>query len=464
MTPMNPELERAAELAAEYLGALDERPVSHEPDPEELRARLQKELTDEGLPGLEVLEELCADTAEGLLHTQSARFFGWVIGGALPVSIAADWLASTWDQNAAAYACSPSASVVEDVVASWVKELLGLPTRASYAFVTGCQMAHVTALAAARQRMLADRGWSVEEEGLAGSPPIRVLAGTHHETLVRALRMLGIGTRALVPVATEEDGTLDVADLEARLAEDGEAPTIVALAAGDLNRGCFDPFEAACDVAHAHGAWVHVDGAFGLWAAASQRLRHHVRGVEKADSWATDAHKWLNVPYDSGLAFVADTEAHRAALSIGVGYRIEVPGVRDQIEWNPEWSRRARGFPLYAALRTLGRDGVARMIEGSCDRARELVDLLSQLPGVEVLAEPLINQGLVRFLDPAGEHDARTEELIRRINVSGEAWFGPTTWNGMRVMRVSVSNFRTSAEDVERAARAVAGVLSDFAG
>ena len=450
-----PELERAAELAAEYLDTLDKNKISEEPDPQALRDRLQKELTDEGLPPLQVIEELAEDARDGSLNTANGRFYGWVIGGSVPVSIAADWLTSTWDQNAAAYACAPAASVIEDVVGEWLKDLLGLPQQSSYAFVTGCQMAHVTALAAARHRVLADKGWSAETQGLAGSPPIRVLVGEHHETLLRALRLLGIGTDAVVRVAVLDDGTIDIDALRAELERHPDMPTIVSLAAGDLNRGAFDPFDAVCDLAHAHNAWVHIDGAFGLWAAASPRYRHLVQGYEKADSWATDAHKWLNVPYDSGIAFVADPESHKAAMTMPAAYKIDVENVRDQIEWGPEWSRRARGIPLYAALRTLGRSGVAGIVESCCVLTRELVSRLGSLAGVEVLAEPVINQALVRFLDPDGDHDARTDAVIKRINEDGDAWFGPTTWNGMRVMRISLSNFRTTAEDIDRTVAAI---------
>ncbi|MCW8924930.1 MAG: aminotransferase class V-fold PLP-dependent enzyme, partial [Xanthomonadales bacterium] len=442
---LNSELKRAAELAAEYIDSFDHQKVSIETDPDKLRGRLRKELTNTGLPPLQVIDELAEDAREGLLNTGSGRFFGWVIGGGIPVTIAADWLTSAWDQNAAAFACSPSAAIIEDVAADWLKDILGLPQHASFAFVTGCQMAHVTALAAARHRILADKGWSVEIQGLAGSPPIRVIVGEHHETLLRALRHLGIGTAAVVQVAMHDDGTIDVNALETELARNPDMPTIVSLAAGDLNRGAFDPFDEACDLAHTHGAWVHIDGAFGLWVASSPRLRHLVKGVEKADSWATDAHKWLNVPYDSGVAFVADTEAHKSAMSIPAAYKVEVDNVRDQIDWGPEWSRRARGIPIYAALRTLGRSGVAQVIERCCDLTRELVSKLAELPGVEVLSAPVINQGLVRFIDSNGDHDARTDEVINRVNESGEAWFGPTVWKGMRVMRISLSNFRTTA-------------------
>lgn len=456
---MNPVLQRAAELAAAHIESFDSHRVSHEPDPEALKAKLRKELTADGLPPLQVIEELAEDARDGLMQSAGGRFFGWVIGGTIPVSLAADWLTSAWDQNAAAYACSPSAAIIEEVVADWLKDILGLPQHASYAFVTGCQMAHVTALAAARHKVLADRGWSVEQQGLAGSAPIRVLLGEHHETVLRALRHLGIGTDAVVQVALKEDGTIDVDALKTEFAKDPDAPTIVTLAAGDLNRGAFDPFEEVCDIAHAHGAWVHVDGAFGLWVASSQRFRHLVKGIERADSWATDAHKWLNVPYDSGVAFVADSDSHRISMTIPVAYKVEVDNVRDQFEWGPEWSRRARGIPIYAALRTLGRNGVAEIIERCCDLTQDIVRKLGELPGVEVLTTPIINQGLVRFLDPRGDHDARTEEVIDRINNSGEAWFGPTMWHGMRVMRISLSSFRTTGKDIDRAVAAVRRAL-----
>jgi len=456
---VNPELERAAELAAEYIESFDHQKVSEDPDPQALRDKLGKELTTDGLPPLKVINELAEDAKHGLLNSAGGRFFGWVIGGGIPVSVAADWLTSAWDQNAAAYACSPSAAIIEEVVAGWLKNILGLPQHASYAFVTGCQMAHVTALAAARHKVLADKGWSAERQGLAGSPPIRVLVGEHHETLLRALRHLGIGTDAVVQVAMKHDGTMDVAALKTELDKNPDMPTIVSLAAGDLNRGVFDPFSEVCDLAHEHNAWVHIDGAFGLWVASSPRYRHLVKGIEMADSWATDAHKWLNVPYDSGIAFVADPESHKIAMAIPAAYKVEVDNVRDQFEWGPEWSRRARGIPLYAVLRTLGRNGVAEMIERCCDLTRDFVLKLGELPGVEVLSAPVINQGLVRFLDPDGDHDKRTDEVIDRINESGEAWFGPTVWHDMRVMRISLSNFRTTSDDIERAFVAVKAAM-----
>jgi glutamate/tyrosine decarboxylase-like PLP-dependent enzyme len=456
---VNPELKRAAEIAAEYIESLDHQKVSEELNPEALRDRLYKQLTPDGLPPLQVINELAEDARDGLLNSANGRFFGWVIGGGIPVSIAADWLTSAWNQNAAAYACSPSAAIVEEVVADWLKDILGLPQQASYAFVTGCQMAHVTALSAARHKVLADKGWSAENQGLAGSPPIRVLVGEHHETLLRALRHLGIGTDAVVQVEQKDDGTINVAALKTELEKNPDMPTIVSLAAGDLNRGAFDPFDAVCDLAHEYGAWVHIDGAFGLWVASSERYCHLVKGIEKADSWATDAHKWLNVPYDSGIVFVADSESHKIAMTIPAPYVVEVDNLRNQFEWGPEWSRRARGIPLYAALRTLGRNGVGEMIERCCDLTRDFVQELGEMPGIEVLTTPVINQGLVRFLDPDGDHDTRTNEIITRINASGEAWFGPTQWHGMRVMRISLSNFRTTPDDIERAVAAIKAAM-----
>jgi glutamate/tyrosine decarboxylase-like PLP-dependent enzyme len=455
---MYPELERAAQLASKYLQTLDDCRIDDALEPEKLRDRLAKELTIEGVPSEQVIEELFNDAGAGLLNTSSGRFFGWVIGGALPVSIAAEWLTAAWDQNAGASALSPSAAVVEEVAGRWLKDILRIPQKASFGFVTGCQMAHFTALAAARHRVLGDKGWDVEAQGLAGSPPIRVLVGEHHETILRALRQLGIGTNAVVQVAKKDDGTIDVDALKSELAKTAAAPTIVSLAAGDLNRGAFDDFDAACDVAHEHGAWVHVDGAFGLWVAASERFRHLVNGIDKADSWAMDAHKWLNVTYDIGFVFVADEDAHRSSMTISAAYKVETP-VRDQYEWGPEWSRRARGFAVYATLRALGRQGVSNMVERCCDHAKSLVRQLGQLPNVEVVATPIINQGLVRFLSPGGDHDAHTRHVIECVNATGEAWFGPTRYGDKTVMRVSVCNYRTTERDIERTVDAVKAAL-----
>ena len=455
-------LKAAAARAIDYIEGLDDVHVGPRATARELRARLDKPLQDAGLPAQQVVEELAHDIADGLLASTNGRFFGWVIGGALPAAIAADWLTSAWDQNAPAYASSPAAAMAEDVCGAWLKELLGLPASASFAVVTGCQMAHTTALAAARHKVLAERGWDVEAQGLGGSPPIRVLVSENrHESIVRSIRLLGLGTEAIEPVACDDGARLRLEALAAALEQAPKKPTIVCLQAGDLNTGAFDPFAEACRIAHDVGAWVHVDGAFGLWAAASPRYRHLLKGVEEADSWATDGHKWLNVPYDCGFAFVADPAAHSAAFTQAASYSIAVEGVRDQRNWNPEWSRRARAFPTYVAIRALGRDGIARIVERCCAMAEHLTLGIGKLPGAEVLARPQINQGLVRFLADDGDHDRWTEAVVQRIQAEGTAWFGSTTWRGMRVMRISVCNWRTDEDDIERTIAAVDRALSE---
>jgi glutamate/tyrosine decarboxylase-like PLP-dependent enzyme len=326
-------------------------------------------------------------------------------------------------------------------------------------------MAHVTALLAARHQLLAARGWDVEERGLSGAPAIRVLTSTEaHGTIERALRMIGVGKGAIVPLPVGADGRLKPAALGEALAASKAAPTIVVLLAGDLNLGAFDDFRTLIPLAHQHRAWVHLDGAFGLWAAASPSRRAMLDGAAAADSWATDAHKWLNVPYDSGLAFVASPRDHRDAMSHRASYMTDGGDAREQVDWNPEWSRRARGFPIYAAIRELGRTGVAALVDRCCDHALALVDGLGKLDGVEVLRRPTLNQGLVRFVDrKAGateaDHAARTEEVIARLLRDGTAYFGPVTWQGRRAMRISVCNWRTSAKDVERTVAAVARCL-----
>jgi glutamate/tyrosine decarboxylase-like PLP-dependent enzyme len=459
----------AHERAIAWLRSLDRAPVGATADVATLRRRLARPLGRDGVAPERVIEDLVADVAGGLLGTGSGRFFGWVIGGALPSALAADWLVSAWDQNAALVACSPAAAVVEEVVGVWLKEILGLPADASFALVTGCQMAHVTCLAAARHALLARRGVDVERDGLAGTPAIRILStSAKHGSFDRAVRLLGFGSRSVVEIAADDAGRLRVDALEAELRREPARPTIVLLQAGDINTGTFDPFAGAIAVAHRHAAWVHVDGAFGLWAAASPRLRAVLDGVAGADSWATDGHKWLNVPFDCGYAFVADAASHRAALSHRASYLTHDDDARDQLDWNPDWSRRARGFPTYAALRELGRDGIAAIVERCCDHARAIVAGIGSLPGAEIAWEPALNQGLVRFLDRrAGatdaDHDRRTDEVIAAIVASGEAFLGGSTWRGRRVMRVSVCNWRTSEADVARTIAAVAAALAGSA-
>jgi glutamate/tyrosine decarboxylase-like PLP-dependent enzyme len=454
-------LERAASHAIRFLDALDDRHVAPRAGLDELRAALALPLPEEGVDPGTVLDDLARDVDAGLLGSAGGRFFGWVMGGTVPAAVAADWLTSTWDQNGAIVATSPAAAVVEEVCGTWLRELLGLPPSASFALVTGCQMAHVTGLAAARQRLLADRGIDVQRHGLAGAPRLRVLASElRHETIDRAVRLLGIGTDAIVAIPADDVRGIDLALLEQALDVEPSAPTVVCLQAGELNTGAFDAFGEASDLAHARGAWVHVDGAFGLWAGASERYRQLVAGIARCDSWATDGHKWLNVPFDCGFSFVADRASHRASLTASASYFEHADGGRDAVDWNPEWSRRARGFAVYAGIRSLGRTGVADLVERCCRHARTLVAEIGALPGAEVVAEPVVNQGLVRFTSPAGDDDRLTDEVIARIQEGGVAWFGGTTWRGRRVMRISVCNWRTSDDDVQRTIQAVGAALA----
>lgn len=343
---------------------------------------------------------------------------------------------------------------------------MGVPSPASFALVTGCQMAHVTCLAAARHGLLKKVGWDVESQGVFGAPAIRILSSTErHGSFTRAVRLLGFGESHVIALPVDDQGRLVPDALEEELKKDPTAPTLVLLQAGDINIGAYDDFEKLIPLAHRFGAWVHVDGAFGLWVGASPRLRHLANGIAAADSWATDGHKWLNVPFDSGFAFVTDTEAHRASLSIRASYLTHASDARDQVDWNPEWSRRARGFPAYAALRQLGRNGIAELVERCCRHAHSLTTRIGALPGAEVLWEPTINQGLVRFVDRSpgareSDHDRRTDEVIAEILKTGEAFFGGTTWRGCRAMRISVTNWRTNDADVDRVVKAVASALA----
>ncbi|MFI4987090.1 MAG: pyridoxal phosphate-dependent decarboxylase family protein [Alphaproteobacteria bacterium] len=458
-------LRRAQEHAVAFLDGLDKRPICATAGADELRRRLGGPLPAQPSDVLTVIDELVRDVEGGILGSTGGRFFGWVIGGALPVALAADWLTATWDQNAASYACSPAEAVIEEVCGAWLKELLGLPATASFAFVTGCQMAHTTALAAARHKLLRTRGFDVERRGLSAAPALRVLATENrHESILRSVRLLGIGSDAVELLPSDDAGGMRLEALAAALARGRERPTVVCLQAGDLHSGAFDPFARVSALAREAAAWVHVDGAFGLWAATSGRYRHLLAGVELADSWATDGHKWLNLPFDSGFVFVADPDAHRAVFAQPTSYAAATAGVREEKDWNPEWSRRGRAVAAYAAIRALGRSGIAEIVERCCDFAARLVEGLAALPGVEVLARPRINQALVRFLDAGGDHDRRTDQVIARIQASGEAWFGGTTWRGMRAMRISVCNWRTGEGDIEPVLAVVRRSLGNVTG
>lgn len=446
----------AAERALRFFRELPDRHVGGRADLASLRATLGLPLGDEGVPAREVLETLDRDAQPGLVATAGPRFFGFVIGGTHPVSVAADWLVSAWDQNIGLHVLSPAESVMEETAARWVLELLGLPPTASAGFVTGGQMGNFTALAAARHELLRRAGWDVSARGLAGSPGIDVVASEEsHITVHRALRYLGIGTDAVRTVPTDSEGRMRADRLPEVLAS-CTRPTLVCAQAGDVNSGAFDPFPEIVPAVRRHGAWLHVDGAFGLWAAAAPDRRHLVRGVDGADSWAVDAHKWLNVPQDCGIAIVAHPESHRAAISTTTSYLVKSEGAeRDPVDWTPDFSRRARSVPVYAVLRHLGRQGVADLVERCCRLARRMADRLSGSKHVEVLNDVVLNQALIRFVPSSGDADETTRRVIRRIQRDGTCWLGGTVWKGVAAMRVSVINRATTEADIDRSAEAI---------
>jgi glutamate/tyrosine decarboxylase-like PLP-dependent enzyme len=446
-------LRLTADYAARFLDEVDKRPVRPEADVGELRAALGGPLPEGPSSPEDVVTQLVAAADAGVVGIAGSRYFGFVIGGALPAALAADWLTSAWDQNAGLVVGGPSAAVAEEVALEWLRELLGLPSGVSAGFVTGCQMAHVTALAAARHHVLAARGWDLVRDGLQGAPRLRIVVGEErHVTVDRALRFLGVGSTQIEVVPADEQGRLR-AELLPQVLAAGDAPTIVCAQAGNVNTGAFDPLDAIADAAADAGAWLHVDGAFGLWAAASRRHRHLVAGAERADSWATDAHKWPGVPYDSGLAFCAHPEAHRAAMSVRASYleQVESDAARDQMDWTPEFSRRARGYSVYAALRSLGRSGVEELVDRCCRHAARFAEVLGEAEDVEILNDVVLNQVLVRF----GDDDGLTQAVVRRVQDEGTCWLSGTVWHGRAAMRISVSSWRTTEEDVERSAAAI---------
>jgi glutamate/tyrosine decarboxylase-like PLP-dependent enzyme len=454
MTQSRELLQLTATLASDYLESLPDRPVFPAVDPDQLRAALGGPLQDESRDAAEVITELAGAADAGIVASGSGRYFGFVIGGTLPTAMAADWLASTWDQNAGIYACSPAASVVEEIAREWLLDLLGLPAGASMGFVTGTQMAHVTGLAAARLHVLEKVGWDVSRDGLSGAPRVTVVVGARrHITIDRALRLLGLGT----PTTVESDGEgrIVVEALAQTLAQTS-GPTIVCAQVGEVNTGAMDPIGAIADLCDGTDRWLHVDGAFGLWAAASPQLRPLTTGFERADSWTTDAHKWLNVPYDSGIVVCAHPDSHRRAMTVQAAYLVQsedAKRVRDGFDWTPEFSRRARALPIYAALRGLGRSGVASLVERSCELARLAGEQLAGVPGIEVLNEVVINQVLFRFTD-----DARTDAALAASQLSGETWLSGTHVDGRSAIRLSVSNWQTSEADISRMVRSFSGV------
>ena len=445
-------LQRSYELAVAWLRGLPGRHVGARLGRDALLARLGGPLPEAGSDPISVLESFASAADPGLVATPGPRYFGYVIGATLPVALAADWLTSAWDQNAAQQQVSPASAAVEEVTIGWLLELLGLPTSASAGLVTGGQTANFTALLAARNEVYARAGWDVERDGLIGAPPLRVVAGAEaHASIFAALRMLGLGTGHAQRVEADSQGRMIPEELK-RILNTGGQPTIVCAQAGNVNSGAFDPLEEISKLAREHGAWLHVDGAFGLWALASAHLRWLARGAERADSWSIDAHKWLNVPYDCGIALTAHPRAHRAATTASAAYlEVNQGPERHPFEWVPEHSRRARANSVYVAMRTLGRSGIAALVDRCCALATRMAEQLSMAPGVRVLNEVVLNQVLVRI----GDSDERTRSVISRVQEQGTCWLGGTTWQGQTAIRISVSSHSTTEEDADRSVRAI---------
>jgi glutamate/tyrosine decarboxylase-like PLP-dependent enzyme len=452
-------LDAAYAAALKFLEGVNARPVGATADAASMRAALGGPLPEQGAPAGRVVEELARNADPGLVATAGPRFFGFVIGGSVPAALGADWLTSAWDQNAGLFVLSPAAAVVEETVLEWLTGLFGLPVGTSMGFVTGGQMANTTCLAAARHQVLAKAGWDVAAQGLTGAPAVAVLAGEEaHITVYGALRLLGLGDASVIKVAVDGQGRMLPDALRDALRSVRNRPAIVCAQAGNVNTGSFDPLVEIVKLANDQGAWVHVDGAFGLWAAASPQYRHLVAGLDGAHSWATDAHKWLNVPYDSGLAFVRDAGAHRAAMARSATYLQRSETNRDNYEWTPEFSRRARGFAVYAALRSLGRSGLSALVERCCSHALLFAEILARAPGVQVMNEVVLNQVLVRLEPGAGtpeQGDQWTREVIARVQRDGTCWLSGTVWRGRALMRISVSGWNTTEEDVRRSAAAI---------
>jgi glutamate/tyrosine decarboxylase-like PLP-dependent enzyme len=446
----------AAGHAASFRAELHNRPVGVPADFDLLRARLGGPLNDEPLDPADVLDSLISGADPGIVSTAGPRYFGFVTGGSMPAAVAADMMTSAWDQNGFNVVYSPAAAVAEEVTGGWLKELLRIPASASVGFVTGSQEANTVGLAAGRHSVLARAGWNVQRDGLRGAPRVRVVAGAErHATIDRSLRLLGLGDGDIDVVAADANGAMDMADLDRVLAAMPGEPILVVTQSGNVNSGACDDLRAAAELTHAAGGWLHVDGAFGLWAAASPRLAHLVDGVELADSWGCDGHKWLNLPYDSAFAFCADPAAVATAVSYTASYLTEargaVPVPSDYILGS---SRRARGFAVWAGLRQLGREGVAEVVDRCCRLATRFAESLAAA-GFEIANEVMLNQVLVGFGD-----DDRTDRMIEAIQADGTCWMGGTTWRGRRLMRIAVSNWTTSEDDVDKSVAAIVRIAS----
>jgi glutamate/tyrosine decarboxylase-like PLP-dependent enzyme len=460
-------LTRTAELANDFLDRLPNRPVGRPTDLEKLRAALGGPLPDGPQEPIAVVEELARGAEPGIVGTAGPRYFGFVVGGSVPAAVAADWLTSAWDQNTGLYALSPAGAVAEEIAGAWLIDVFGLPAGSSVGFTTGATMASFTALAAARHAVLQRVGWNVEDDGYVGAPPIEVVVSDEsHVTIFASLQMLGLGRKRVNRVAVDGQGRMRADALRETL--DGiDGPVIVCAQAGNVNTGAFDPLPEIVEAVRSKpNAWLHVDGAFGLWAAAVPELRDRVAGIDGADSWTTDAHKWLNVPYDSGVVICRDAAAHHAAMTLGAAYYVETAGgERDNYNWVPESSRRARGFTVYAALKSLGRAGLASMIGGCSAIARRMADRLAEAPGVVILNDVVLNQVLVRFVPPGSPEEAAsapdpavddfTRRVIAAVQADGTCWLGGTTWHGMAAMRISVSSWSTTEADADVSVEAI---------
>ncbi|NUT71743.1 pyridoxal-dependent decarboxylase [Pseudarthrobacter sp. C4D7] len=446
-------LAAAAQHARDWLASLHDRPVGPRLHAADLAGVFGGPLPEAGAPAVEVINFLAEQAEPGLMAMPSGRFFGWVIGGTLPAALASDWLVSAWDQNAGLRYATPATAAIEEAAGQWVVELLGLPPAADVGFVTGATMANFTGMAAGRWRLLADAGWDLDRDGLSGAPKVRCFVGRErHDTVDLGLRYLGLGKPW--EVDADAQGRLVPAALDAALAA-GSGPALVCLQAGNLHSGAFDPFAQAIAVARNHGAWVHIDGAFGLWAAAVPELRHLTDGFEEADSWGTDAHKTLNVPYDCGIAIVRDQPALRAAMGLHASYLVhDADGPGDPFEKVPELSRRARGVPVWAALKSLGRDGVAAQVGGLVCAAKAIAEGMAALEGVEVLNDVGYTQVCLAFGD-----DDTTRAVTARIIDEGKVWMSGSHWRDRDILRVSVSNWHTAGEDVDTAVEAVRSAL-----
>ena len=438
-------LQDAAMRSIRYRDSIDSRRVSPSPEAVANVDSFIEQLPDAGADDELILAMLDDVGSPASMAMSGPRFFGFVTGSSYPITVATNWLSTAWDQNVNMHDVAPAASMLEQVSMTWLKSLLCIPDSAAAAFVTGATVANFSSLAAARNRVYSDIGWNVEADGLFGAPPVTVIIGNEaHPTLIKSLGMLGFGRERVVRVPVDGQGRMIPSELP-----EISGPTIVCTQAGNVNTGAIDPIAEVCDLVQPKGAWVHVDGAFGLWAAASPQKRAMLEGIEKADSWATDAHKWLNVPYDCGVAFVREGDSLKAAMSVSAEYLLTDSGSREPSAYTPELSRRARGVDVWAALKSLGRNGVAELVERCCDHATHFARGLSDA-GFEILNEVVLNQVLVSFGD-----DELTRRIIDEVQAEGTCWCGVTVWQGKTAMRISVSGWSTSSEDVDMCIEAI---------